>query len=106
MEVIKYYQEQFIFELPSLTLARRTNKFLANLCQCDNPVEKVLCVCNVPVFNVSLLSDTDSLWPPYVIGGPIYFCPVISIFFFFFIPRLISAVAGWMSTILPHMVWP
>ena len=22
------------------------------------------------------------LWPPYVIGGPLYFCPVISIFFF------------------------
>jgi len=27
-----------------------------------------------------------------------------SIFVFF--PRLISAVAEWMSTILPHMVWP
>jgi len=27
-----------------------------------------------------------------------------SIFFFF--PRLISAAADWMSTILPHMVWP
>ena len=30
------------------------------------------------------------LWPPYVIGGPLYFCPVISIFylssmFFFFL---------------------
>ena len=24
----------------------------------------------------------------------------------FFIPRLISAVADWTSTILPHMVWP
>jgi len=24
---------------------------------------------------------------------------------FIFIPRLISAVADWMSTILPHMVW-
>ena len=24
----------------------------------------------------------------------------------FFFPRLISAVADWMSTILPHMVWP
>jgi len=22
----------------------------------------------------------DLLWPPYVIGGPLYFCPVISIF--------------------------
>jgi len=26
--------------------------------------------------------------------------------FFFFFPRLISAVADWMSAILPHMVWP
>jgi len=25
---------------------------------------------------------------------------------FFFFPRLISAVADWMSAILPHMVWP
>jgi len=32
----------------------------------------------------------------------------LSIFYLlsFFIPRLISAAAGWMSTILPHMVWP
>jgi len=27
-------------------------------------------------------------------------------FFFLFLPRVISAVADWMSTILPHMVWP
>jgi len=27
-------------------------------------------------------------------------------FFFFFFPRLISAVADWMSTILPHIVCP
>jgi len=32
----------------------------------------------------------------------------LSFFFlsFFFFPRLISAVGDWMSTILPHMVWP
>ena len=29
----------------------------------------------------------------------------LSIFYPFF-PRLISAAAHWMSTILPHMVWP
>ena len=38
------------------------------------------------------------------------FCPVISIFFLLhlssFFPRLISAAVDWMSTILPHMVWP
>ena len=29
-----------------------------------------------------------------------------SFFFLFLFPRLISAVRDWMSTILPHMVWP
>jgi len=29
-----------------------------------------------------------------------------SFFLSFFFPRLISAVGDWMSTILPHMVWP
>jgi len=38
-------------------------------------------------------------------GRPLYFCPVVTSFFLFF-PRLISAVADWMSTILPHMMWP
>jgi len=36
--------------------------------------------------------------------GPLYFCPVISIFYLFiylsFFPCLISAAAGWISTIL------
>ena len=36
------HQQQFGFELPSDTLARRTNKFLANLCQCDNSVIKTV----------------------------------------------------------------
>ena len=41
---------------------------------------------------------------PYRIGQTIIFscCG----FFFLFFPRLISAVAGWMSTIHPHIVWP
>jgi len=34
----------------------------------------------------------------------LYFHPVVSSSIFF--PRLISAVADWMSTILPRMVWP
>ena len=34
-----------------------------------------------------------------------YIFAVISIFLSFF-PRVISAVGDWMSTILPHMVWP
>jgi len=31
---------------------------------------------------------------------------LLSIIFFFFFPRLVSADADWMHTILPHMVWP
>jgi len=38
-------------------------------------------------------------------GRPLYFCPVVSTIFLLF-PRLISAVADWMSIILPRMVWP
>jgi len=72
---------------------------------------------------------TYLLWPPYEIGQAIIFLPcgfyVLSIHLFFiadadiiflpcsfyilssfFIPRLISAAADWMSTILPHIVWP
>jgi len=47
------------------------------------------------------------LWPPYVIGGPLYFCPVVSFYLLLrFFPRLISAATDWMSTILLHMAWP
>ena len=40
--------------------------------------------------------------------GPLYFCPVVSFFFFYllFFPRLISAAVDWMSAILLHMAWP
>ena len=50
------------------------------------------------------------LWPPYVIGGPLYFCPVVSFLLssssIFFFPRLISAAVDRMSAILLHMAWP
>jgi len=39
-------------------------------------------------------------------GRPLYFCPVVSFFYLFFFPRLISAAADWMSTILRHLLWP
>ena len=67
----------------------------------------------------------SSLWSPYVIGQTIIFMAPLwnraghyifilflllllssSFFFLLFFPRLISAVEDWMSTILPHMVWP
>ena len=39
---------------------------------------------------------------------PLYFAAVFIFLlsFFFFFPWLISAVGDWMSTILPHMMWP
>jgi len=43
------------------------------------------------------------IWSPYRTGQTIIFLPCG---FFFLFPRLISAVADWMSAILPHMVWP
>jgi len=47
------------------------------------------------------------LWPPIVMGRPLYFIPVVSVFFLSsFFPCLISVVGDWMSTILPHMTWP
>jgi len=33
-------------------------------------------------------------------------CCLLSIFLSLSFPRLFSAVADWMSTVLPHMVWP
>jgi len=44
-------------------------------------------------------------WSPHVIGQTIIFLPC-GFFFFLFFPRLISAIADWMSTILLHIVWP
>ena len=46
------------------------------------------------------------LWPPYVIGQAMFSSCRLFFFLLFFFPRLISAVADWMSTILAHMVWP
>jgi len=45
------------------------------------------------------------LWLPYgMVQAIIFFC--CGFFCLLFFPRLISAVADWMYTILPHMVWP
>jgi len=62
--------------------------------------------CGHYIFVLFLLS---SLWPPYVIEHAIIFVPCgfyLSFFLFLlsFFPRLISAAADWMSTILPHSV--
>ena len=78
--------------------------------------DRKLCQCfaTVPVLGsdelnpvVTLSTYKFLLWPPYVIRQAIIFLPcgfflLLSSFF----PHLISAVADWMSTILPHMMWP
>ena len=46
------------------------------------------------------------LWPPCVADADIIFLPCGFFLSIFFIARLISAAADWMSTILPHIVWP
>jgi len=43
------------------------------------------------------------LWPPLRSNGSHY---IMSLWFLSFFPRLFSAVADWMSTTLPHMMWP
>ena len=51
--------------------------------------------------------DGDFLWPPCVADADIIFLSCFFLSFFpLLFPRLISAVADWMSTILLHMVWP
>ena len=47
---------------------------------------------------------TSSLWPPCIADADTIFL-LCGFFFFFlsiFLPRLFSAIADWMSTILPH----
>jgi len=47
MEIIICSQDYFIFELPSVTLARRTDKFMDKLKLCLNSVYiKMYCICN------------------------------------------------------------
>jgi len=45
---------------------------------------------NVKVKMLDVFEVIAFLWPPYVIGGPLYFCPVVSIFFFLWSPYVIG----------------
>jgi len=47
-----------------------------------------------------------NVWPPCVADADITFLPCGFFYLLSFFPRLISAVADWMSTIFPHTVWP
>ena len=53
-----------------------------------------------------LLQENYLLSPPYVIGQAIIFLPCGFYLLSSFFPRLISAAADWMFTILRHLVWP
>jgi len=57
------------------------------------------------IFNLLHLRP-ELLWPPYEIGQAIIFPSCGFFLSSSFFPRLISAAAHWMSTILRHMVWP
>jgi len=46
------------------------------------------------------------LWPPCIADVNIFFALWFLLLLSIFFPCLFSAVADWMSTILPHMVWP
>ena len=77
---------------------------------CCSPVT-TLCRFQCGVAETCTLADASGcscLWPPCVAGADIIFLPCGYFFLSssFFFPRLISAVADWMSTILLHMVWP
>jgi len=66
-----------------------------------------LCHWAIAIFKILFRAYLSILWPPYVIGGPLYFCPVVSFYLLLLLfPRLISAATDWMSTILLHMAWP
>jgi len=72
----------------------------------SNTIEPSVSGGNAALCKITLIT---CLWSPYVIGQTIYIFIlsfVLSSFFLFFFPRLISAVGDWMSAILPHMVWP
>jgi len=52
-------------------------------------------------------SWTSQLFMAAQQGRPLYIAAAVSIFLLLpFFPRLFSAVANWMSTILLHMMWP
>jgi len=72
------------------------------------PNEKHSESANRGLFTMSfpVATDTSSSWPPYWIGQIIIFLSCGFFFLSFFFPRLISAVADWMFTILLRMIWP
>ena len=93
MDLVKCCQSYFCFELPSVVHDRRARKFDLRYRNHSNLFCQMI----------------SSLWPLYVIGQAIIFLPCgffLLILSFYLFPRLISAAADWMSTILLQMEWP
>jgi len=61
---------------------------------------RVYSVAPRPLLSLFMAALCDRAGRPYIFSS----CRLFFLLLFF--PRLISAVADWMSTILPHMVWP
>ena len=90
-----------------LNLFKCVSQFYANvvistdvsllLCRCCWPMK--ISVCANIVIMVALCNRADH----YIF---MLWLLLSSFFVSSFFPRLISAVGDWMSTILPHMVWP
>ena len=79
-------------------------KCIQNTLQITNTTKVFTCKIHCKILNMYL---KYYLWPPCEADADIIFCPVVSFYLsIFFIPRLISAVADWMSTILRHMMRP
>jgi len=90
--------QQFIFSQLTLEL----HKVWQRLCAIACP--NIFVLCNISCGSSAVATRTF-LWSPYVIWQTIIFSCCGLFFFFLFFPRLISAAADWMSTILRHMVW-
>jgi len=61
--------------------------------------------CHPSSYAPPCVADADIIMAACGIGLTSIFCPVVFSIFLFF-PRLSSATADWMSTILLHMAWP
>jgi len=74
----------------------------------DVSVDLYMCCKSGTLVRNTTASLAHFIMVAYVIGQTNIFlpCDFYLLPFFFFFPRLISAAADWMSTILPHMVWP
>ena len=85
-------------------------KSVARLYEKSHLNRLVIGECRWQSFKAIGIRNWRYLWPPYGIGQAIIFLPcdfyLLLLSSSFFFPRLISAVGDWMSTILPHMVWP